>query len=98
MTAQKPIKTFRDGAVAASVWLRQSTAGIFYDVTFSRSWKNDDTGTFGYSQSFSDYHLEPLAELAREAAMWIADQKANAQTICLGQGCEEPFCDAIGPD
>lgn len=98
MDAQKPIRTFRDGAVAASVWLRQSTAGIFYDVTFSRSWKNDDTGTFGYSQSFSDYHLEPLAELAREAAVWIAEQKASAETVCLGYTDEQPFCDAIGAD
>jgi hypothetical protein len=30
--------------------------------------------------------------------MWIADQKANAETICLGQVAEEPFCDAIAPD
>ncbi len=98
MDTQKPTKTFREGAVAASVWLRQTSAGVFYDVTFSRSWKNDDTGKFGYSQSFSDYHLDPLAELAKEAAMWIAEQKANAETICLGHTNEEPFCDAVGPD
>ena len=98
MDTQKPIKTFRDGAVAASVWLRQTSSGVFYDVTFSRCWKNEETAKFGYSQSFSDYHLDPLAELAQEVAMWIAEQKANAETICLGQVDEEPFCDAISPD
>ncbi len=108
MDTQKPIKTFRDGAVAASVWLRQTSAdfgrlrqtsaGVFYDVTFSRCWKNEETDKFGYSQSFSDYHLDPLAELAQEAPMRRADQKANAEPICLGQTDEEPFCDAIGPD
>ena len=98
MDTQKPIKTFRDGAVAASVWLRQTSAGVFYDVTFSRCWKSEETGQFGYSQSFSDYHLDPLAELAQEAAMWIAEMKANAETICLGHADDEPFCDAIGTD
>ena len=98
MDTQKPIKTFRDGALAASVWLRQTSAGVFYDVTFSRCWKSEETGTFAYSQSFSDYHLDALAELAQEAAVWIADQKANAETVRLGRVDEDPFRGAIAPD
>jgi hypothetical protein len=98
MDTEKPIRIIRDGAVAASIWLRQTSAGVFYDVTFSRCWKDEETGTWGYSQSFSDYHLDPLAELAQEAALWIADTKANAETICLGHANEEPFSDATGVD
>ena len=70
MDTDKPVKVLRDGAVAASIWLRRTSAGVFYDVTFSRCWKDEETGRWGYSQSFSDYHLDPLAELAQEAAVW----------------------------
>jgi hypothetical protein len=100
MDIQKPVKVFRDGAVAASVWLRQTSAGVFYDVTFSRSWKNEETDQWGYSQSFSDYHLDPLAELAQEAAMWIAEKKAHAETVRLDDeedrvfsGIADTLCD-----
>jgi hypothetical protein len=98
MDTEKPVKILRDGAVAASIWLRQTSAGVFYDVTFSRCWKNEETGKFGYSQSFSDYHLDPLAELVQEAAMWIAETKANAETVSLGYADEEPFSDTISLD
>jgi hypothetical protein len=87
MEEHRPIKTFRDGAVAASIWLRKTTAGVFYDVTFSRSWKNKDTGRSGYSLAFSDRHLDSLIMVIAEARAWIAETKANAETVTIG--CEE---------
>jgi len=97
MDTGRPIKTIRDGALAASIWLRQTSAGVFYDVSFSRSWKSEETGRFGYSQTFSDYHLDSLAELAHEAAVWIADQKENAETVCLC-ATGEPELEPAAPD
>mgnify|MGYP000858749671 FL=1 len=81
MENTKPIKTFRDGSVGASVWLRNTAAGVFYDVTFSRSWKDEENGKTGYSQTFSDRYLDALITVAAQAKTWIAEQKANAVTV-----------------
>ena len=66
----KPIKTFRDAedrAVAASIWLRQTAAGQFYDVTFSRAWKDQESGDSGYSQNFSGRNLDAVVRVASDA-------------------------------
>lgn len=85
MENTKPIKTFRDGSVGASVWLRNTSAGVFYDVTFSRAWKDEETGKSGYSGNFSDRYLEGVIKVADEAKTWIAEQKANAETVTISE-------------
>ena len=90
----RPLGTHcREGTPKEKVTFRISSdlAGVY------RNW-SWETGRWGYSQSFSDYHLDPLAELAQEAAVWIADTKASVETVCLGHADEEPFSDTIGPD
>jgi len=85
MNTAKPAMTFRDGAVSASVWLRQTRAGVFYDVTFARSWKDPQTGKVGSSLNFSDLHLDSLIDLACHAKDWIVDKKASATFVRLGE-------------
>ena len=83
MENNKPIQTFRDkqnGAVGASVWLRKTNAGVFYDVTASRSYKKSDDES-GYSQTFGDRDLDALLRVLEQAKDFIADQKANAVTV-----------------
>lgn len=72
---QKPVKTFRSGAVGASIWLRHGEAGSFFDVTFSRSWKSAETGKAGYAQNFCELHLEALSAVALDARAWIANAR-----------------------
>ena len=84
MDTTKPVKTFRDGSVGACVWLRQTKSGVFYDVTFSRAWKDKESGKMGYSQTFNDLTLGGVVQTAREAEAWIGEQKANAETVTLG--------------
>ena len=83
MDTTKPVQTFRDGAVGASVWLKNTQAGVFYDVTFSRAWKDEETGKSGYSQTFSDRYLDSLINVADQARQWIAEKKANAETVSV---------------
>ena len=83
MEENRPVQTFRDGAVGASVWLRKTRAGVFYDVTIARAWKDEESGRAGYSQTYSDYHLDPLIKVTRDAQLWIASQKANAETVVV---------------
>ena len=83
MDSKKPVMTFRDGAVGASVWLRNTQAGVFYDVTLARAWKDEETGKSGYSQSFSDRYLDSVVEVTQQAKAWISEQKANAETVTV---------------
>jgi len=83
MDTTKPVQTFRDGAVGASVWLKNTRAGVFYDVTLSRAWTDEETGKSGYSQNFSDRYLDSVIKVAGEAKAWILDQKENAVTVRL---------------
>ena len=52
-----PVKTFRQGAIGASVWERSGKKGTFYEFTVSRSYKGAD-GKSGYAHTFHAY--DPL--------------------------------------
>src|SRR5205823_5373154 len=70
----RPLKTFLQGDVSASVWHRDhEVKGVlsrFYSVTFERSYK-DKTGKFCYTQSFNSENLGALMSLCREASDYI---------------------------
>lgn len=75
----KPIFKLRYGNVSAAVWLRSTSAGIFYDSTFSRVFSKD--GQWGDSLSFEDRDLPNLAKAALDCHTWIYQQKAKAVTV-----------------
>jgi len=83
MDTNKPVQTLRDGAVGASIWLKNTRAGVFYDVTFSRAWSDEESGKSGYSQTFSDRYLDSLINVAEQAKQWIAEKKDNAETVTV---------------
>ena len=62
----KPLKTLRDGALKASIWLNEHEDRCFYAVTFSRSYKKAD-GTFADAQSYAGAELLKLSKLAENA-------------------------------
>lgn len=56
-----PVQTVREGAVAASIWRRQSPSGFaYYEYSLSRSWKSMSSGKTGYSQNFFARHKAEL--------------------------------------
>jgi hypothetical protein len=81
---KKPIQTFREGAVGASIWLRQSLKGPFFELTFSRSYKNERTGASGYSMAFPDRHLIALTRVIERARDWIEQERVAALSINEG--------------
>ena len=71
---QKPLKTFRVGAIAASVWQRQTPTGFEYlDFSLSRSWKLKSGEKEGYSTSFFHNNEEALVEVIQQAAAFILE-------------------------
>ena len=68
----QPLKTFRRGAIAASVWPRQTATGFKYlEYSLSRSWKTKAGDKEGYSQNFFESNDEALYEVIHEASAFI---------------------------
>ena len=69
---RKPVKTFRSGAVGASVWLKQSNTGlIYYDFSLSRSWKSMASGKEGYSSSYFEANRDELKRVVDQCCDYI---------------------------
>lgn len=68
----EPVHVVRQGAIAASIWQRQSPSGFaYFDFTLSRSWKSKTEKT-GYSKSFFGTNKDQLLAVIAETAQWIA--------------------------
>ncbi|MBX3438185.1 MAG: hypothetical protein KF861_11890 [Planctomycetaceae bacterium] len=69
---QQPVKTIRNGAIAANIWKRQTPTGFEYlDFSLSRSWKLKDGEREGYSSNFFDRNDEALIDVVTRAADYI---------------------------
>jgi hypothetical protein len=74
----KPAQTFRNGAIAASVWPRQTATGFaYFDFSLSRSWKSSTSDKEGYSTNFFPQNAEALVEVIQQASRWIADKMTS---------------------
>ncbi len=72
--SQKPVKTFRVGAIAANVWKRQTSTGFEYlDFSLSRSWKLKSGEKEGYSTSFFHNNEDALLDVIEHAAEFIRE-------------------------
>jgi hypothetical protein len=75
-TNSQPAKVIRQGAIAASIWLRSAPTGFpYYDFTVSRSWKSLAGEKTGYSQNFFDRNKAELMQVIESACNWIAEQQ-----------------------
>lgn len=82
----KPIKTFRDAddrAVAASIWQRAGAKGTYYDVTFSRAWKDRESGEAGYSHAFRGRNLDAVMRVAKDAQAWVENAMRNNESASM---------------
>ena len=69
------VKTFRSGAVAANVFVRQAPGGFEYlDFSLSRAWKTA-SGKEGYSQNFFAKSREALCAVIDQACQFIEEQQ-----------------------
>lgn len=64
-TKNLPVKTLRNRRIKAAIWENQSAKGVFYTVTISRSYKQNDV--WRDSQSFSHNELLIVAKLMYDA-------------------------------
>ena len=73
---ETPVHTIRAGAVAASVWRRQSPAGyVYFDFSLSRSWKSLSSGNTGHSKNFFASNQNDLARVIEQATCCIIEHE-----------------------
>jgi hypothetical protein len=78
--AETPVHTVREGAVAASIWRRQSPSGYaYYDFSLARSWQSLSSGSTGYSRNFFSRNQEELMTVIDKASQWIAEHEASSR-------------------
>jgi hypothetical protein len=65
-TKNPPVETLRDGAIKAAIWRNESENGVFFGVTFARTYKNGE-GNLQDTDSYSGSQLLRLARLAEKA-------------------------------
>ncbi len=76
-----PVHVIRKGAIAASVWQRQSPSGYaYFDFSLSRSWKSLSTEKMGYSKNFFESNETDLIEVIQKASAWMtANRKPESE-------------------
>src|SRR5271165_5758459 len=69
---QKPIHEVRLGHIKAAVWRNETEAGVRYNVTFSRIYKDGDT--WNSTDSFGRDDCLLLAKVGDQTHSWIFAQ------------------------
>lgn len=79
---KKPVQTFREGAIGASLWKREGQNGGFYEFTLTRSYKKSEDKA-GYSQCFREYNGEALVKVIGQAVEFIREvvEKEPSSTL-----------------
>ena len=73
---KKPTAKISLHPVSAAIWRNQNPKGVFYSVTFERSYK-DEGGKWHASGSFNAGDLLLLAKVADQAHSKIHELRAN---------------------
>ncbi len=72
----QPIKTLRGGRIQVAVWENHSDKGPFYNVTVSRSYKENEI--WKSSDSFGRDDLLVLAQLLGSSYTYILQKQAES--------------------
>lgn len=65
--SDKPEFTIRDGAIKATVWRNQGEKGDFFTASFSRTYRDEETGQLRDANTFTGSDLLKVSTLAQEA-------------------------------
>ena len=73
---RRPVFEARYGSLRASVWRQESDKGVWFNVTLSRTYK-DESGAWQSSNSFGARELLAVAKLCNDAHTWIYRELAK---------------------
>jgi hypothetical protein len=75
----RPVATFKQGGVEVSVWKNHTDKGDMYNTTIRNSYKDDASGEWKETSSFSPTDLAVLAQLSGQAFQAITEMKAQGR-------------------
>ena len=75
----KPAHQIRLGAIKAAVWKNNTEAGVRYNVTFNRLYKQGDQ--WASTESFGRDDLLLLAKVADHTHSWICSQPQEEPSV-----------------
>ena len=77
--ASRPVATFRQGGVEVSVWRNNTQNGEMFNTTIRNSYKEEKSGEWKETSSFSPADLAVLAQLSGQAFQEIVAQKQQSR-------------------
>jgi hypothetical protein len=83
----QPIHEVRLGCIKAAVWKNDTEAGVRYNVTFSRLYKDGDQ--WGSTESFGRDDLLLLAKVADQTHSWICAQNREEPSAAKAPASNE---------
>lgn len=75
----RPVKSFRQGGVKVDVWRNAGQNGDMYNTTISNSYKDESTGEWKDTKSFSPTDLAVLSQLYSQAFQAIGELKSQSR-------------------
>jgi hypothetical protein len=75
----RPVKSFRQGGVKVDVWRNPGQNGDMFNTTISNSYKDDASGEWKDTKSFSPTDLAVLCQLSGQAFQAIGELKAQGR-------------------
>lgn len=70
----KPVHDIRIGSVRAAIWKNDTPAGVRFNATFSRLYRDKDAGEWRSTESFGRDDLLLLSKVADHVHSWICEQ------------------------
>ena len=78
-SSARPVKSFRQGGVKVDVWRNPGQNGDMYNTTISNSYKDDTSGEWRDTKSFSPTDLAVLSQLSSQAFQAITELKSQSR-------------------
>jgi hypothetical protein len=78
-SSARPVKTFKQGGVEVSVWRNSGEKGDMYNTTIRNSYKDDASGDWKETKSFSPTDLAVLSQLSSQAFHAIGEMKSQGR-------------------
>jgi hypothetical protein len=75
--AARPVATFKQGGVEVSVWKNQTEKGDMFNTTIRNSYKEDKSGEWKETTSFSPTDLAVVSQLTSQAFQEIVQLKSQ---------------------
>jgi hypothetical protein len=75
----RPAAKFKHGGIEVTVWPNQTENGTMYNTTISNSYKDEKSGDWKETKSFSPTDLLVVAELSRQAFAEISKLKQQGR-------------------